>query len=156
MGRLLNRSMRLLSEIAGEYLKQLGYENFRMGHVIMLVHIDLDGTINNVLAQRASVTKQAMSKLVKELQELGFVTTEKHPNDARAILVKLTEKGYQFMLDWKRCVMHIDQRFEEIVGSERLEIVKDILGDLLNYYEANYTRTNMDIVHEKMLWTNQK
>ena len=68
LGRLLNRSYRYMSDLAGDYLKGIGYENFRVGHIVALVHIELNGTSINKLAIAAGMTKQGMSKLIKELQ----------------------------------------------------------------------------------------
>ncbi|MCK7557434.1 hypothetical protein MKQ70_21470 [Chitinophaga sedimenti] len=48
-----------------ERLHSLGYENFKMGDMVCLANVQLDGTINNELAKKAKITKQAMSKVVK-------------------------------------------------------------------------------------------
>ena len=106
------------------------------------MHLDLEGTTVNALAQRAGVTKQAMSKLVQELQEKKLVETSKHPNDARSIEVKMTEEGAKFVLDWEGCSNKIDEKMEEILGKEKLEKMKDILGELVEFYENNSSKSN--------------
>ncbi|MFD1820623.1 DNA-binding transcriptional regulator, MarR family [Pseudarcicella hirudinis] len=136
MGRLLNKSYRYMSELANEYLSSLGYDGFKVGHLILLVNLDLDGTTNNELAKRANVTKQAMSKMVKELVEYGFIETAKHPKDARATIVTLTQAGGQFILDWKGCSLYIDKKIGEILGQEKLSVLKDILEELVTEVEA--------------------
>ncbi len=138
LGRLLTKSHRFIREIAGEFLRSRGYVNFRVGHMVALIHIDLEGSSINTLAQLADVTKQAMSKLVKELQDEGYVTTEKHPSDARIMVVKLSEKGVDCMLDWKECSAIIETKIMGIIGKEKLEQLKDILFSLANYYENNH------------------
>lgn len=138
LGRLLTKSHRFTREIAGEFLRSKGYVNFRVGHMVALIHIDLEGSSINTLAQLAGVTKQAMSKLVKELQDEGYVTTEKHSTDARVMVVKLSEKGVDCMLDWKECSGLIEAKFMTIIGKEKLEQLKDILFSLTNYYENNH------------------
>lgn len=136
MGRLLSKSFRFLSELAGDYLREKGYESFRIGHLISLMHIDLEGSTINELAARAGITKQAVSKIVKELQEAGYVETVKHPGDARSVVVYISEKGGQFMVDWWECVRRIDGAFSEILGTERLDLLKDLLFELVNHYET--------------------
>jgi len=136
MGRLLSRSFRFLTELASGHLREKSYESFRIGHLISLVHIDLDGSTINELAARAGITKQAVSKIVKELQEAGYVVTEKHPGDARSVVVQITDKGGQFMLDWWDCVQKIDGEFSNILGAERLDLLKDLLFELVNHYET--------------------
>ena len=141
LGRLLKRSFRFMSEVASEFLRGKQYTDFRVGHIMALVHIDIEGVTVNTLALRAGITKQGMSKVIKELSDGGYVYVEKHPSDARSVMVKLTERGYDALLEWKRCAEYIDNQFAEILGTERLEQLKDILGDLVNYYETNVEPT---------------
>jgi DNA-binding MarR family transcriptional regulator len=144
LGRLFKRSYQFVADIAGEYLRNKGYSGFRVGHLVLLIHIDLEGTTVNTLAQRAGITKQAMSKLVQELQENGFVETTKHPSDARSIMVTMTDKGANFILDWKGCSQIIDDKMKAVLGEEKLEKMKDILEELVDYYESNSGKT-MDL-----------
>ena len=137
LGRLLNKSYRFMSEVASEFLRGKEYTDFRVGHIMALVHIVLEGTTVNTLALRAGITKQGMSKVVKELADSGYVFVEKHPCDARSVMVKLTERGYDALLEWKRCTEYIDEKFTEVLGLERLEQLKDILAVLVNDYENN-------------------
>lgn len=143
LGRLLNKSYRFMSEIATEFLREKGYTDFRVGHIVALVHIEFEGDTVNTLAFRAGITKQGMSKIVKELAEGEYVITQKHPSDARSVLVKLTNRGYEALTHWKACTEQIDRKFTEILGLERLEQVKDILGILVDYYE------NSVVVHQE-------
>jgi DNA-binding MarR family transcriptional regulator len=135
MGRLLSKSFRFLSDLAGGYLREKGYDSFRIGHLISLIHIDLDGSTINELAARAGITKQAVSKIVKELQETGYVDVEKHPGDARSVVVTISEKGARFMLDWRDCAARIDAEFSKILGTERLDTLKGLLFELVDHYE---------------------
>lgn len=137
LGRLLKCSYYYFSEVAAEFLKGKGFVDFRVGHIIGLVHIDLEGTTVNNMALTAGITKQGMSKVVKELSDYGYVYTEKHPSDARSIIVKLTDKGIDALMEWKLCTEHIDKKFTELLGSERLEQLKDILSVLVNQYECS-------------------
>ncbi|MDJ1480534.1 MarR family transcriptional regulator [Cytophagaceae bacterium YF14B1] len=145
LGRLLNKSYRYITALASEFLKKEGYDNFKVAHVIILIHIDVEeGLMINTIAQQIGVTKQAISKIIKELLEEGYVYAEKHPTDARASLIRLSEKGAHFMLAWQRCTDHIDNIFKDIVGSKRLEQLKDILGEITEHYEGNMCRIDND------------
>lgn len=136
LGRLLSKSFRFLSDLASEQLREKGYDTFRLGHLISLIHIDVEGSTINELAALSGITKQAVSKIVKELADAGYVRTEKHPGDARSVVVTISDKGAQFMLDWKECTFVIDERFRSILGAERLELLKDLLFELVNHYET--------------------
>jgi DNA-binding MarR family transcriptional regulator len=51
-----------------------------------------DATIADV-AEHLGVSKQAAAQLVHQLEERGYVTRQRHPLDARAALLALTERG---------------------------------------------------------------
>ena len=72
LGRLLSKSYRFMSGLAAEYMGQMGYTDLRVGHIVLMVHIDIEGITINELAAKAGVSKQAMSKAVKELQALLY------------------------------------------------------------------------------------
>ncbi|MBA4851534.1 MarR family winged helix-turn-helix transcriptional regulator [Emticicia sp. BO119] len=150
-GKLLSKSYRFMSEIASEYLQGIGYKNFRIGHAVALLHIDLEGTNINTLSNKACITKQAMSKLIKELQNEGYVTVEKDLTDARALIVRHSAKGVQALIDWKRCMEYVNEKFKEILGSDKLETLREILYELVDHYEAStqYNKAN-DLRHAMM------
>ncbi len=153
MGRLLSKSFRFLSDLASEQLREKGYDTFRLGHLISLIHIDVDGSTINELAAMAGITKQAVSKIVRELQDAGYVQTEKHPGDARSVVVTISDKGAQFMLDWKECTVVIDERFRAILGAERLDLLKDLLFELVDYYETQLGGPeNGEMLRQKAPW----
>lgn len=145
MGRLLKKTYRFLEHLATDFLKKEGYDNFRVAHLIILMNIDAEeGIMINSLSARCGVTKQAISKIIKELQQEGYVSTEKHPTDARAMLAKITDKGAQFMLDWKRCTEYIDEQFRDVIGLKRLELLKDILEEVVEHFETNVSKIDID------------
>ncbi|AFK03641.1 regulatory protein MarR [Emticicia oligotrophica DSM 17448] len=150
LGKLLNRTYRYMSDLASDYLKGTDFTGFRVGHIVALVQIDLSGTNINSLAAAAGMTKQGMSKIVKELQEDGYVNVEKDPTDARALVVKYTEKGLHAMLEWRNCTNFINQKFGETLGKEKLETLKDLLGELVQEYENNYCNSSKEVTKELM------
>ena len=152
LGRLLNKSYRYMSEVVTDFLKEKGYNDFRVGHIVALVHIEFEGDTVNTLANRAGITKQGMSKIVKELVEGEYVVSEKHPSDARSVVIKLTNRGYDALTHWKACTEHVDRKFTEILGSERLEQVKEILGVLVDYYEKQEDTEREGVIMNKIMF----
>nr|WP_082651992.1 MarR family transcriptional regulator [Gorillibacterium timonense] len=47
------------------------------------------------LAESTAMDRSSVSRLVKQLESLGYVRKDASPNDGRAILLSLTERGQQ-------------------------------------------------------------
>ena len=74
-------------------LGRRGYVDFPFASASLLWLLDEGGTRSTLLAQRAGVTKQAMSQLVRLMELQGYLEQIVDPNDARAKVVRMTERG---------------------------------------------------------------
>ncbi len=74
-------------------LAQRGYDDFPFASASLLWLIDEGGTRSTVLAQRAGVTKQAMSQLVRLMERQGYLEQVPDPTDTRAKVVWVTARG---------------------------------------------------------------
>jgi DNA-binding MarR family transcriptional regulator len=70
-----------------------GYDDFPFASASMLWLMDEGGTRSTVLAQRAGVTKQAMSQLVRLMERQGYLEQVPDPIDTRAKVVRMTKRG---------------------------------------------------------------
>jgi DNA-binding MarR family transcriptional regulator len=121
VGQLLLRSARLLDELAIARLNQeAGAAVLRPAHTKLLPHIDFEGTRVGTIALRLGVTKQAVSELVAELAELGFLALVPDPADGRAKLVRFTPRGVEGI-----------KRGLEVLGQLERELAAEIGEDLM-------------------------
>ncbi len=74
-------------------LAQRGYDDFPFASASLLWLIDEGGTRSTALAQRAGVTKQAMSQLVRLMERQGYLEQVPDPTDTRAKVVRMTARG---------------------------------------------------------------
>ena len=70
-----------------------GYYDFPFASASLLWLMDEGGTRSTMLAQRAGVTKQAMSQLVRLMERQGYLEQVPDPTDTRAKVVRMTERG---------------------------------------------------------------
>jgi DNA-binding MarR family transcriptional regulator len=94
-------------------LTESGYPEIRRSHSAVLRTISPDGSRIVDLAAAAQMRKQSMGDLVSYLEEHGYVRLKNDPNDARARLAFLTEKGEKL----HRRAMEISKEVEEEVAS---------------------------------------
>lgn len=95
--RVLRQSVRLVTHEISKSLAKNGHTNLSARH--LNVFENLTTSDNNIvhLANRAGISKQAMSKLVKEIAAEGYIKVVTDQRDSRLQIVKLTEKGASFL-----------------------------------------------------------
>jgi DNA-binding MarR family transcriptional regulator len=89
---ILRAATRLVDGIQ-EGMAARGFDDVRPAHGFAFVLIAGGGSTVAELAEHLGVTKQAASQMVQHLESRGYVTRAPHPDDARAKLVVLTERG---------------------------------------------------------------
>ncbi len=72
------------------------------------------------LAAKLDTSKQACSKILRELDKLGLVSRRTNPADSRSSLLTLTETGLQLLKDGTRVTNRIHAELTEAVGEARL------------------------------------
>lgn len=113
-----------------------GYADFKIGYMPLIMNIHPEGITNNELAKKAKVTKQAMSKVVKELIEGDYIAAETHGKDKRSSILYLTAKGKKLVLTAKDRVTELESEYEKLLGKRKLEELKEMLIQLVEYHDA--------------------
>lgn len=70
-----------------------GFAGLRPAHGFAFVRLSGGGATVSELAEHLGVTRQAAGQLVDELAGAGYVRKLPHPDDARARLIVLTDRG---------------------------------------------------------------
>ena len=120
-GKILSHLKKQFDRWAVDRLAQKGYKGFKMTYMPVIMNIDMNGTNNNDLAVRAKVTKQAMSKVIKELQELGYISSKTDPNDKRSTIFKLTTKGNSFIMCARETVGELMEEYRKLMGKKNFD-----------------------------------
>jgi DNA-binding MarR family transcriptional regulator len=149
LSRLFVKSYRIIKAMNSSYLANLGYHNFKIGHIMVLMNLDPEGSKTVALAKKAKVSKQAMSKLIKELTAEGYLIAREHPHDHRASLLFSTEKGKLFIAALKESRETVDANFSEIIGQDRLGLLKEILTEIVDQYDGQLP-LNDSIISSKL------
>ncbi|CAN5305748.1 hypothetical protein BH09BAC3_BH09BAC3_36600 [soil metagenome] len=116
-------------------LHQKGYRNFKLSYFPFLMNIDLEGITNNDLSKRFGVTKQATSKMLGELTDLKYITTEPHGEDGRRSIVFLTERGKKFVIEAKHCMEKLTNEYRLLLGKKEYETMIDMMIQIAEYNE---------------------
>ena len=138
MIRILRHSVRLITNEISKTLVKNGHQNLSARHLNVFENLEVSD--NNIisLANRAGISKQAMSKLVKEIALEGYVNVVTDKRDNRVQLVQLTEKGADFLLLLQREILN---KYQEILDlgltqKEDVALVYHTLKTIIGFFEV--------------------
>jgi DNA-binding MarR family transcriptional regulator len=97
--------------------------------------IGTKGISNSKLAANLSITKQAASKVIKELEELKLVRSEKCSTDGRSMMLYLTDDGIHFYEHIKNQMVALEQEYKKVVGAKNYETAINVMLKLVEYHE---------------------
>jgi len=109
--------------------------DFNNSHLPLLFSIGDEGISNSKLAAKLNVSKQAASKVIKELEEQKLVQTEKSANDARSSTIFLTDEGKQLRTHIKAQVMEMEGQYMKILGTKNYNIAMDAMQKMIDFHE---------------------
>lgn len=112
-------------------LRERGHTGLSASHLNLLPFLDAEGTRIMTLAERAHMTKQAASQLVRELEKQDYVTRQPDPSDGRAVLVVFTVRGQEFLADAARLKREISAEYQQKLGAESFADLQSLLQALL-------------------------
>jgi DNA-binding MarR family transcriptional regulator len=138
LARLVRTVERHITNQISRELQFHGYASLSARHLQVFEHLDTEGISIIHLAQRAGISKQAMSKMVKEVALEGFVKVVTDDRDNRVQLVNVTQKGADLIVDIRR---QTSRRCDEllmknIISREELEQANNTFTKLLNHFET--------------------
>ncbi len=137
--RVLRQSVRLITHQISKNLIKHGHPNLSARH--LNVFENLTAGDNNIvtLANRAGISKQAMSKLVKEIAAEGYVDVVTDKRDSRLQIVKLTEKGGSFLLMLQKELLNKYYEILEVgeVTKSDMETVYKTVKSITRFLESD-------------------
>jgi DNA-binding MarR family transcriptional regulator len=124
----------LVLALAGELVQGIhdrvvaaGFDDLRPTHGFAFVRISHGGATAAELAEHLGVTKQAAAQLVDELVRKGYVERTPHPTDARARLLRLTERGWACTRAADAAAVEAVAPYREALGAQRFSaLVSDL------------------------------
>jgi DNA-binding MarR family transcriptional regulator len=109
LGFLLAKASQRWNELLAERFREAGFAEVRPAFGSVLVPLaEEDDLRMGELAARARLSKQAMTSLVRAVEQAGLVTRVPDPVDGRASRVRLTERGKAFRPVAERVLRDLD------------------------------------------------
>jgi DNA-binding MarR family transcriptional regulator len=110
-----------------------GFDDVRPAHGFAFARLAPAGATITQLAEHLDVTRQAAAQLVDELIAKGYVQRGRHPDDARARLITLTDRGWACTRAAEAATADTVRPWAAILGDQRLGALQDDLLRLAPY-----------------------
>jgi len=120
----------LFAEFRSE-LDQTEYRDIRPTHGCVFRFVQGQGLRLTDIAERANMTKQSVGEIVDDLVERGYAKRIPDPDDRRAKLICLTERGEEAQAYGRTLFAKVEKRWAERFGEERLTALRDLLEEIV-------------------------
>ena len=115
-------------------LASRGYADFPFASASLLWLMDEGGTRSTLLAQRAGVSKQAMSQLVRLMERQGYLEQIADTHDTRAKVVRMTPRGEAVKTACVEVREELNRQIAEALGSEEAGKVEAYLDAMARMF----------------------
>jgi DNA-binding MarR family transcriptional regulator len=143
--KLSNNLSRLLKEFAKDFehrvlieLHDRGHDDLRPSHSAVFSNLGMGAVRVTELAERAQVTQQAMGKMLKELERIGYIARDVDGLDKRAREIRLTSRGVRLVEDSMKVVDKVRLEYAQKIGVEELEQLENMLRRAVNKIDLSY------------------
>ena len=123
---------KMYSEMAQEY-------DSTAVQALTLLKIDpKEGTRSTNLGPKMAIEPTSLTRIIKLLEDNGYIYKEKTTSDKREVIIKLTEKGITSRNMSKQVVLNFNNAVSTKIPQEKLEIFKEVMGEIMQIaYEQN-------------------
>ncbi|MFC6268894.1 MarR family winged helix-turn-helix transcriptional regulator [Frigoriflavimonas asaccharolytica] len=99
---------------------------------LTLLKIDpKEGTRSTNLGPKMAIEPTSLTRIIKLLEDNGFIYKVKTETDKREVIIKLTEKGMKHREISKDVVVNFNHTIIEKVDPQKLEIFKEVMETIL-------------------------
>ena len=99
---------------------------------LTLLKIDpKEGTRSTNLGPKMAIEPTSLTRIIKLLEDNGYIYKEKTTTDKREVIIKLTEKGINSRNLSKEVVINFNKKIVERIEPEKFEIFKEVMNDIL-------------------------
>lgn len=116
---------KMYSEMAQEY-------DSTAVQALTLLKIDpKEGTRSTNLGPKMAIEPTSLTRIIKLLEDNGYIYKEKTTTDKREVIIKLTDKGLNSRNLSKEVVVNFNKKIVEKIEPEKVEVFKEVMGEIM-------------------------
>lgn len=136
LARLMIRAFRHFEDELLRRLQAEGIEDITYANLNVIRHLDRGGLRLSTLAKHAGISKQAMGKLIGEVERKGYVKLQPDPEDGRAKRVHYTRRGQELVDTAVAIVAQMEQVYVENLGKHRYSQLREMLLSAAHLFDT--------------------
>ena len=114
------------------YSEQASIHNSTAVQALTLLKIDpKEGTRSTNLGPKMAIEPTSLTRIIKLLEDNGYIYKEKTTSDKREVIIKLTDKGLKSRNLSKEVVVGFNKKVVEKIDPEKFAVFKEVMGDIL-------------------------
>lgn len=104
------------------------------------------GTPSTALGPKMGMEATSLSRILKRMEEKGFIYRKPNPEDGRGVLIHLTPLGLQKREDSKNAVLRFNDAIKENVSEEKLDTFFEVIETINKVISEKeiFTKTTTD------------
>jgi DNA-binding MarR family transcriptional regulator len=111
-------------------LESSEYSDIRPTHGCVFRFVQGEGLRLTEIAERAKLTKQSVGEIVDDLVQRGYAKRIPDPDDRRAKLICLTERGEAAQAHGRKLFAKVEKRWAQRYGAERIAALRELLEEI--------------------------
>jgi DNA-binding MarR family transcriptional regulator len=108
-------------------LEKSEFGDIRPTHGCVFRFVQGEGLRLTDIAERAGMTKQSVGEVVDDLVQRGYAKRIPDPDDKRAKLICLTNRGETAQAHGRKLFAKVEKRWAERYGADRIAALRDLL-----------------------------
>ena len=114
------------------YSEQASLHNSTAVQALTLLKIDpKEGTRSTNLGPKMAIEPTSLTRIIKLLEDNGYIYKEKTTSDKRQVIIKLTDKGLKSRNLSKEVVVNFNKKVVERVDPEKYAVFKDVMSEIM-------------------------
>jgi DNA-binding MarR family transcriptional regulator len=130
IGALLRIPWEAVQQHMLDRLRERGFDDFDRAYFAVFRYPGPHGARPTDVAAQVGISKQALNYLLRELERLGYLEREPHPDDLRSKRIVLTERGVAAVGVIREAVAEMEAAWEQRLGPERFALLRNLLLEL--------------------------
>lgn len=114
------------------YSEQASLHNSTAVQALTLLKIDpKEGTRSTNLGPKMAIEPTSLTRIIKLLEDNGYIYKEKTTSDKREVIIKLTDKGINSRNLSKEVVVNFNKKVLDTIDPEKFKIFKEVMSDII-------------------------